>query len=416
MKGPMTPRHSLRTARLAVSTSFFVSGAVLASWVPHIPEMQRALGLSPGMLGLVLLAPALGAVLAMLISGGLCARWGHAKVNRVATLVYCAAVPLTVLAPHPFLLGCVLVVMGLNNGSLGVAMNAEAIEVERAYGRGINSSFHALYGLGLLVGASIGGLFVGAHWSPIVHLVSAGLLLGTLGTAASFRYLTDAPPVANERVPLFVRPTRFLLLLGIGAFCCSLIEGAMADWAAIYMRDILGSPAGVAALGFTAYSLNMTASRFLGDGMNRILGKRGLIQVGGFLGVVGMALVIVVRHPLAAVAGFALVGLGMANVIPNFFSESSREPSMPASRSISAVSSLGYAGILTGPPVIGAVAQFTSLPVAMGVVALCCALVWILAGTVSPRQRAQAVLGSATAARAAEVAGDAMGPSTCGQG
>lgn len=238
----MNPPQSVRTARLAVSTSFFVSGAVLASWVPHIPGMQRALGLSPGVLGLVLLAPAIGSVIAMLISGGLCARWGHARVNRLATIIYCCAVPLTVVAPHPFLLGGILVVMGLNNGTLGVAMNAEAIEVERAYQRGINSSFHALYGLGLLVGASVGSL-----------------------------------------------------------------------------------------------------------------------------------------------VGFGLVGLGMANVIPNFFSYSVRERSLPPSRAIAAVSSLGYAGILMGPPIIGAVAQFTSLPAAMGVVALCSSLVWALAGTLSPR-------------------------------
>ncbi|MBO9539759.1 MFS transporter [bacterium] len=377
---------SLRTARLAVSTSFFVSGAVLASWVPHIPAMQRALDLSPGLLGLVLLSPALGAVIAMLVSGGLCARWGHARVNRGATFLYCCAVPLTVLAPHPILLACVLVVMGFNNGTLGVAMNAEAIEVERAYGRLINSSFHALYGLGLLVGASAGGLVIGMGGSPLAHLLVAAALLGFLGVGASFRYLSDAPSkAAGGRAPLFVRPTRFLLLLGIGTFSCSLIEGAMADWAGIYLRDVRGAAPGLAAMGFAAYSFAMTLSRFAGDSLNQQLGKRGLVRLGGFLGVAGVALALGVRHPLAAVAGFGLVGLGMANVVPNFFSDAAREPSMPPSRAIAAVSSLGYAGILMGPPIIGAVAQLTSLSAAMGVVAVSSALVWALAGNLSGR-------------------------------
>ncbi|MNX86055.1 Inner membrane protein YbjJ [compost metagenome] len=382
----MRPTPSLRTSRLAVSTSFFVSGAVLASWVPHIPAMQRALHLSPGLLGLVLLSPALGAVIAMLVSGGLCARWGHARVNRAATFVYCCAVPLTVVAPHPFWLACILVAMGFNNGTLGVAMNAEAIEVERAYGRGINSSFHALYGLGLLAGSSAGGLVIGMGGSPLVHLLAAAALLGLLGVGASFRYLSEAPPkAAAGRAPLFVRPTRFLLLLGIGTFSCSLIEGAMADWAGIYLRDVRGAAPGLAAMGFAAYSFAMTLSRFAGDSLNQQLGKRGLVRLGGFLGVAGVALALSVPHPLAAVAGFGLVGLGMANVVPNFFSDAAREPTMPPSRAISAVSSLGYAGILMGPPIIGAVAQLSSLSAAMGVVAVSSALVWALAANLSGR-------------------------------
>jgi MFS family permease len=174
--------------------------------------------------------------------------------------------------------------------------------------------------------------------------------------------------------------------LGLGTFSSMLVEGAMADWAGLYLRDVLGTTEGLAAAGFTAYSLAMVAARFTGDAMNRRLGQAGIVRWGGFLGVVGMALVLFAPHPAAALLGFACVGAGMANVVPNFFSGSVRETRMTPGRAIAAVSSLGFAGFLLGPPVIGAVAQFTSLKVAMGVVAVFSALVWALAGTLDVRR------------------------------
>ncbi|MFN3431241.1 MAG: MFS transporter, partial [Candidatus Sericytochromatia bacterium] len=371
----------LTIARVAVSTTFFVSGSVVASWVPHIPGMQRTLGLNPAQLGLVLLAPAVGMAIAMVLAGALCARFGNARVIRGATVFYCAAVPFTVLAPHPLALGAVLVVMGLTNGLMGVAMNAEALEVERAYRRGINSSFHALYSAGMLVGASAGGLVIASGVSPALHLTVAAALIASAGLWASFNVLSDAPDLLPERVPLFVRPTAYLALLGVGTFSAMLVEGAMADWAGIYLRDVLGTSEAWAAAGFTAFSLAMVAARLTGDWMNRRLGPVGIVRWGGCLALVGLALAVFVRHPAVAITGFGLVGLGMANVVPNFFAGSVRERRLAPSRAIAAVTSLGFAGFLVGPPIIGAIAQVTSLPVAMGVVAAFSGLVWALAGT-----------------------------------
>lgn len=376
----VSPSPSLRTVRLAVSAAFFVSGAVVASWVPHIPGMQQSLGLSPGLLGLVLLSPAIGIVAATILSGGLCARFGHAHVVRGATLAYACAAPLTVLAPHPLVLGLILAVMGLANGTLGVAMNAEAIEVERAYGRGINSSFHGLYSVGLLVGASLGGASVALGLPPVAHLLSVCAALGVLGVWASTRFLPHLAAPTDEQVPLFVYPTPFLALLGLGTFSSMLVEGAMADWSGIYMRDVLGVGMGLAASAFTAYSLVMVIARFTGDALNRRMGPAGLVRLGGALGFIGMALVIGLRQPWAALAGFGLVGAGMANVVPNFFRGSTLESRLSPSRSIAAVSSLGFAGFLVGPPLIGAIAQLSSLPIAMGAVAAFSALVFALAG------------------------------------
>jgi MFS family permease len=162
-----------------------------------------------------------------------------------------------------------------------------------------------------------------------------------------------------------------------------LVEGAMADWAGIYMRDVLGTTEALAAAGFTAFSLAMVAGRLTGDWMNRRLGQVGIVRWGGFLGLLGLALAVSLRHPAVAVLGFGLVGLGMANVVPNFFGGSAREKRLAPSRAIAAVTSLGFAGFLVGPPIIGAIAQVTSLPVAMGVVAAFSGLVWALAGTLA---------------------------------
>ncbi|MDB5100096.1 MAG: Major facilitator superfamily protein [Cyanobacteria bacterium RYN_339] len=384
--------HPLSRVRLAVAASFFVSGAVVSSWVPHIPGMQRALGLSPALLGLVLLAPAVGAMVAMAIAGGLGARFGTAKLMRYATLLYCGMVPFTVLAPHPVVLAAVLALMGLGIGALDVAMNAEAVEVERAYGATIMSSFHALYSLGCLAGAALGGVAIAAHIPPAWHLVAVGLVVGLVGVASSYGYLPGGE-AAEEHPPLLVLPTRYLAVLGVGAFCSFLAEGAMADWAAIFMRDTLGAQPAFAATGFAAFSATMVVGRLTGDAVTRALGPAGVVRAGGMLATVGIALPLVLRHPAAAVIGFGLAGLGLATVVPNFFSASGREPSMPSARSIAAVSSFGYAGFLAGPPLIGAIAQFTSLQAGMGAVALFCALIAGVAGSLrdggQPAQDAQ---------------------------
>lgn len=348
-----------------MASCFFVSGAVVSSWVPHIPGMQRTLGMSPGILGVVLLAFALGALVAMAVSGGLSLRFGAARLMRYATVLYCLMAPLTVLAPHPMALAGVLLLLGLGNGAMGVAMNAEAVEVERAYGRGIMSSFHALYSLGCLVGASIGGLAIAAALPPVWHLVAVGSLVGLIGVWASFHYLPGRQAASDEAPPLLVRPTPYLALLGIGAFCSFVVEGAMADWAALYMRDELGASEALAASGFAAFSLMMLAGRLAGDATTRLLGPAGVVRLGGTLATLGIILALAIAHPIAAVVGFGLVGAGLATVVPNFLSAAGRETRMPTPRAVAAVFSFGFTGYMAGPAIIGAIAQVTSLPVAM---------------------------------------------------
>lgn len=358
----------LRRARLAVSASFFVCGAVVSSWVPHIPGMQRTLGLSPGLLGLVLLAPAVGASTAMVVSGGLGARLGTARLMRYATLLYCFMVPWTVVSPGPASLAAVLGLMGLGSGMLDVAMNAEAVEVERAYGRGIMSSFHALYSVGCLAGVSLGGLAIASHVQPLHHLLAAAVAVGLVGLRASLRYLPrEAAPEAEHA--FVVMPTRYLALIGLATCCSFMAEGAMADWSGIFMRDSLAAGAALAATGYAAFSSTMVVGRLLGDAATRRLGRVGIVRWGGVLATLGVLLPIVVRVPVAAVVGFGLVGLGLANVVPNLFTAAGREPSMSSTRSIAAVSSFGFAGFLAGPPIIGAIAQLATMPVAMGAVA-----------------------------------------------
>ncbi|MFP5503771.1 MAG: MFS transporter [Candidatus Sericytochromatia bacterium] len=360
---PSTP--SLQHVRLAVAACFFVSGAVVSSWVPHIPGMQRALGMSPGVLGAVLLAFALGALVAMAVSGGLSLRFGAARLMRYATVLYCLMAPLTVLAPHPMALAGVLLLLGLGNGAMGVAMNAEAVEVERAYGRGIMSSFHALYSLGCLVGAAMGGLTIAAALPPVWHLVAVGVLAGLLGVWASFRYLPRRPAAEEKAPPLLVKPTPYLALLGLGAFCSFVVEGAMADWAALYMHEELGASEAVAASGSAAFSLMMLVGRLTGDATTRRFSPAGVVRLGGTLATLGIGLALAIAHPIAAVVGFGLVGAGLATVVPNFLSAAGRETRVPTPRAVAAVFSFGFTGYMAGPAIIGGIAQVTSLPVAM---------------------------------------------------
>jgi len=264
-----------------------------------------------------------------------------------------------------------------------VAMNTQAVGVERRWGRPILSSFHAWYSLGGLVGAGISSAIVAQHIAPFPHFLGAAGIMGCLvGSAALFLL----PPQVDAQVdaPAFVWPPAAILLMGIIAFCIVLGEGAMADWSAIYLTTIRATPA-LAAAGFAAFSLTMAAMRFGGDWVTARIGPLAVIRAGGGLAAAGLAMALLVPQPTIAIAGFAAVGLGFATVFPTAISLAGKTPGMATGTAIAAVATCGYFGLLVGPVLIGGVASLVTLRLALGLVALLSCIAALLATVMRPR-------------------------------
>ena len=365
---------SLFLTRGAVSTLFFVNGAILASWVPHIPAVKARHAISDGQLGLILLSMAVGSVFALPLAGWLISRFGSRLIATVAAFGFCLMLPLLILSSHVFLLSSSLVLFGACNGILDVSMNAQAVVVEQRYNRPIMSSFHGLFSLGGLIGAGIAGLWMSCGAGDVQH-VTPMMIVAVLAVIVVVQWLVVSPPQQEGRGPTFVKPTRVLLGLGILTFFGLLTEGAMADWSAVYLHDVLRTDAATAAIGFAACSLMMAVGRFGGDWLAHRFSPWRLLQASGALAALGLGSGLLLGTSIAAIVGFGLVGLGIANIVPVLFSAAGRIQGVPAGTALASVASTGYLGFLTGPPLIGVVAEMSSLSVALGIVSLCCTFI-----------------------------------------
>lgn len=339
---------------------FLAHGVLIATWAPHIPSVKAKFGLSDGGLGIALLFLAVGAVVAMLVAGSVASRLGADVVTRWTTVAMAASLLLPLAAPTTATLGVSLVLFGAAIGSMDVAMNAVAAEVETRYARPIMSSFHGMFSVGALVGSLLAAALIRAGISPLVQATAIAALI-TVGVWPMLRRL-PASQKTVESLPRIRFPHGRLLVLGGIAFAVMLAEGSVIDWSATYLRDNLGSTGAVAALAYASFSLAMAVGRFTGDTINRRLGPVPVARIGVVLAVAGLGLGLAVGTPLSMIVGFAFMGAGLANVIPIIFSASAAIGSTPA-EGISGSVTLGYVGFLAGPPAIGAIAELSSLTV-----------------------------------------------------
>jgi hypothetical protein len=355
---------------------------VVGTWAARVPALQDRAHVSTATLGLALAGLAAGALVAMPISGWRAARDG----SRVTTLVCVAAIvialPIPALATSAAGLILGAIALGAANGAIDVAMNAHGVEVERRLGRPILSSLHAGFSLGGLIGAGAGALVAGADVDVRVHFAVMALLLAMAALVAAPRLLpagADAT-AAGGRLAL---PPRALWPLGAIAFCCLLAEGAAADWSAVYLDGPLGSGAGTAALGFTGFSVAMTVARLFGDRLTLRAGAARVVRGGALLATAGLGAALLVAEPAAGVAGFACLGAGVAVVVPVVFRAAGTGHGVAAGTALAAVTTTGYTGFLVGPPIIGAIASATSLPVALCLVLVATTTAAALAPTVA---------------------------------
>ena len=380
---------SARPARHAVAAIFLLNGLLFGSWAARIPAVRDRLALSDGELGLALACVAAGSLLSMPLAGAAASRVGSRPATRAMFALFCVAAGAVALAPSLPVLCVLTFAYGATLGALDVTMNAHGVAVERRYGRPILAGFHAGFSAGGLLGAALGAAAAAADIDVRVHLAALAAASLMAGLALSRRFLPAAEDSGAPGEPLLARPPRRLWAIGALGFACLLIEGASADWSGVYLKDDLGSSAAVAALGFTAFSVTMTAGRLVGDRLVEALGPVRLVRTGGLVAAVGFATALLAADPIVGIAGFACLGAGMAAIVPIVFRAAGAVPGIAPGLALAAVSSMSYLGFLVGPPLIGAVAELTSLPRALVLLVGLAVAVLALAPVTRPRTAAQ---------------------------
>ena len=362
-----TPVAGLDAARWSVSTIFLLNGAGIGVWAAHVPLVQARAGIDTGVLGFLLLTIAGGAISAMPLSGWMAGRWGTRAVVVGSGLLFAlmSAVLMNVGGLVPLFLAAY--VFGASNGVLDVAMNANASEVEAARGIPTMSSFHGFYSLGGLIGAALGGLLIGAGLGDGRGALMVSVAIFAAVVACGGRLLAVPPaPHASH----FALPRGPALFLGLLALLCFAIEGALVDWSALLLKERTQVDAATAALGYSAFSVTMAACRFAGDRLVLRFGPLRVMTVGGLGMFAGLMLAVTSTHFMLSALGFALIGLAAANVVPLIFAAAARMPGMSAGGGLATVATLGYAGLLMAPPLLGAIAAHTNIAVALGILSL----------------------------------------------
>ncbi|MEW2417348.1 MFS transporter [Streptomyces sp. NPDC046866] len=382
----------LRRARVAMAAVFCVHGAVTGSFATRIPWIQDHAGLGAGSLGLALAFPALGAAAAMPLAGRINHRLGARAALRVLLALWTLSLVLPGFAPDlPALCGA-LFVYGAASGLSDVAMNALGVETENRLGRSIMSSLHGMWSAGALLGSAAGTAAAHAGADARLHHVMAALVLTAAGLAAVRGVLDLRSPPQAEAPPHFAVPPRSAVLIGAVGFCAVFAEGASLDWSAVYLRDVLGTDADLAAACTTAFALTMALARLAGDRVVDRFGPVHAVRAGGAVATAGGLLVATARHPAAAVAGFGLIGLGVAVVVPLAFAAAARSGPAPA-QAIAGVATITYTSGLIAPSAIGAVADATSLVGSFALVTLLA--LGLTAGAAVLRQRPLPAVGQA---------------------
>lgn len=355
--------------RIAVGMFFFIAGLTFASWASRIPDIKTALQLSEAGLGTVLLALPAGLLTSLPFSGWLVSKFGSRKMVMAGALFYPASLVLLGSVTQVWQLVTVLFIFGLWSNLMNIAMNTQAVGVESLYGRSIMASFHGMWSIAGFTGAAIGSLIVSIGMSPLFHFLivfAVAIILMVL----FYRNMLTTDIGSDEPSPFFVKPDRDILILGLIAFCSMMCEGAMADWSGVYFQNVVDAPKALITVGYVAFTAMMATGRFLGDWLVTKIGVQKMLQVSGTFITTGLLLSVLFPFFYTATIGFFLVGFGVASVVPIVYGIAGRSTTMAPGPALAAVSSVSFLGFLLGPPVIGFIAQATSLRWSFALIAI----------------------------------------------
>lgn len=366
----------------AVTAMFALNGALFGIWASRIPAVRDHLTLSHDALGYGLLFMAAGAVCSFPVTGRLTDRFGAVSITRIIAVLYTFSLVLLALADSFTMLAAFLFLFGAFHGSMDVAMNAWAAEVEQAYDKPLMSSFHAMWSLGAGLGAVSG--FAAVRWdaSVLQHFLIAGGVVVAMALTMSWVQWTSRRAEQSQGA-VFAFPSGVLILVGFTALCGALGEGAVADWSALFLRDVTGAAESVATLGYAVFSVAMVVCRLAGGFLVARIGPVAAARGGGVFAAIGVFCVLSAGAVPLALVGFTLMGVGYAVIMPLAFSRAANDPNIPPGQAIASVATLGYGGLLIGPPLIGFLAELLSLRMAFGVLLPLAVLIVLCAGALT---------------------------------
>ncbi|CAG4998090.1 Inner membrane protein YbjJ [Dyadobacter sp. CECT 9275] len=363
---------------MAVAAFFFVQGLSFAAWASRIPDIKNMLHLTEGGLGTVLLALPLGLMASLPISGWMVTHYGSRKMVLIGAVLYAITLTCIGFVSRTEQLVIVLFAFGLWGNLTNIAVNTQAVAVEQVYGKSIMASFHGLWSLAGFVSAMIGSLFISISIPPQIHFIFIAIAALAVITMAYKHTMPDSSKSEGEEQPMFVKPDRDLLTLGLIGFCAMVCEGAMFDWSGVYFQEAVHVPSNMTTLGYVAFMATMTGGRFTGDWLANRIGRRKMLQLSGVLMATGLAIAVFFPYLVSATFGFLLVGFGVSSVVPLVYSAAGRSTTMSAGMALAAVSSISFIGFLIGPPLIGIVAQFADLRWSFAIVGILASMTAVL--------------------------------------
>ncbi len=362
--------YSNRQIRIAVSAFFFIQGLCFSSWASRIPDIKTTLQLSDAALGSILLALPAGQLTAMPFSGRLVTHFGSKKILRFCLVLYAICLTNIGLADQPWQLALALYFFGICGNMCNISVNTQAIRAEKLYARPIMTSFHGAWSTAGFTGAAIGLIMMAQGVSPYIHFwIVAALVFITI--VITQKYLQDGRSAATaEKKKFFSKPDGMLVQLGIIGFCSMASEGAMFDWSGVYFKQVVHAPESLTVLGYVSFMVMMATGRFVGDKLIAKHGRKKMLRMSGILISTGLFISVLFPHIVTATIGFLIVGLGVSSIVPMVYSSAGRVSKIPPGMALASVSSISFLGFLMGPPLIGYIAELSSLRYSFAVIGL----------------------------------------------
>lgn len=351
----------LNRIRWAVSMFYFGMGLCFATWASRIPDIKTVLHLSDGHLGTILFSLPMGQLVIMPLSGKLVTKFGSDRILIFSLLFYVFSLTNLGLATQAWQLSLGLFVFGIFGNLANIAVNTQGVYAEVLFKKNIMSSFHGMWSFAGFTGALVGLGMLALKLTPYVHfLIVAGIVL--LMMAFNYKFLIKAKEtIKTGKKKLFTKPDSALIWLGIIGFCCMASEGVMFDWSGVYFKDVIKAPGPLVILGYTSFMIMMAGGRFLGDGLIHKFGRKPVIQISGIMISVGLFTSVFFPYIIPSTIAFMFVGLGVSTIVPTLYSIAGKNPTVPPGEALTIVSSVSFLGFLMGPPVIGYIAELSSL-------------------------------------------------------
>jgi MFS family permease len=360
----------LNRIRWAVSMFYFSMGLCFASWASRIPDIKTMLQLSEGGLGTILLSVPLGQLAVMPFSGKLVTRFGSRPMVIFAIFMYAASLILLGFANVAWQLSVGLFLFGIFGNLANIAVNTQGVYTEVLFKRTIMASFHGMWSFAGFTGALIGLGMLALNFSPIVHFLTiTGIVI--ILVATNYKFLIKAKEtLREENKTWFSKPDNALIWLGVIAFCCMASEGIMFDWSGVYFKEMVKAPGPLVILGYTSFMIMMALGRFFGDKLIHKTGSQKVLQVSGAMISIGLLTAVLFPNIVVCTLAFMLVGLGVSTIVPTVYSNAGKNKTVPPGEALTIVSSISFLGFLMGPPVIGYIAELSSLRLSFAVIGI----------------------------------------------